>query len=312
MKLVQHTKCFLAAAVLLSALPVGAGAQRRAGRAPGRRAQQQGNDVERKVEALLARMTLEEKLGQLQQSGGDIGGKAQPPLLEAARAGRLGSTLGVRGARNANELQRAAVEGARLKIPLIFGFDVIHGYRTIFPIPLGEAASWDPSAAERSAYVAAAEARAAGLHWTFAPMVDVARDARWGRIAEGAGEDTYLGSAFARARVRGFQGSDYSAQDRVVACAKHYVAYGAAEAGRDYNTTDMSEQQLREVYLPPFKAAVDAGVGTLMSAFNDLNGVPASGNRFTLTKVLRGEWGFDGFVVSDYTSVTEMIAHGYA
>jgi beta-glucosidase len=310
MKLAQRMKLLLAAAVLLSALPLDAGAQRRAPRAPERRAPQ--NEVERKVEALLARMTLEEKLGQLQQSGGDINGKANPDLIEAARAGRLGSTLGVRGAKNANELQRAAVEGSRLKIPLIFGFDVIHGYRTIFPIPLGEAASFDPAAAERSAYVAATEARAAGLHWTFAPMVDVAHDARWGRIAEGSGEDTYLGAAFARARVRGFQGSDYSAPDRVVACAKHFVAYGAAESGRDYNTTDMSEQRLREVYLPPFKAAVEAGVGTLMSAFNDLNGVPASGNRFTLTKVLRGEWGFDGFVVSDYTSVTEMIAHGYA
>jgi beta-glucosidase len=311
MKLVQHAKLLLAAALLLSVLPVGASPQRRAPRATpaGRGAQ---DDVERKVEALLARMTLEEKLGQLQQSGGDVAGKANPDLLAAARAGRLGSTLGVRGARNANELQRAAVEGSRLKIPLIFGFDVIHGYRTIFPVPLGEAASWDPAAAERSAYVAATEARAAGVAWTFAPMVDVARDARWGRISEGAGEDAYLGAAFARARVRGFQGSDYSAPDRVVACAKHFVAYGAAEAGRDYNTTDMSEQRLREVYLPPFKAAVDAGVATLMSAFNDLNGVPASGNRFTLTKVLRGEWGFDGFVVSDYTSVTEMIAHGYA
>lgn len=311
MKLAQHPGLLLAAAILLSTLPLDTRAQRRPPRAPARRAARQ-DDVERKVEALLARMTLEEKLGQLQQSGGDINGKAEPRIVEAARSGRLGSTLGVRGARNANELQRAAVEGTRLKIPLIFGFDVIHGYRTIFPIPLGEAASWDPSAAERSAYVAASEARAAGLHWTFAPMVDVARDARWGRIAEGSGEDTYLGSAFARARVRGFQGPDYSAPDRVVACAKHFVAYGAAESGRDYNTTDMSEQRLREVYLPPFKAAVDAGVGTLMSAFNDLNGVPASGNRFTLTKVLRGEWGFDGFVVSDYTSVTEMIAHGYA
>src|SRR5215218_5584352 len=311
MKLAQHARLLLVTAVLLSTLPLEARAQRRTPRAPSRGAARQ-DDVERKVEALLARMTLEEKLGQLQQSGGDIAGKAQGPLFEAARAGRLGSTLGVRGARNANELQRAAVEGARLKIPLIFGFDVIHGYRTIFPIPLGEAASWDPAVAERSAYVAAAEARAAGIAWTFAPMVDVARDARWGRISEGAGEDTYLGSAFARARVRGFQGPDYSAQDRVVACAKHYAAYGAAESGRDYNTTDMSEQRLREVYLPPFKAAVDAGVATLMSAFNDINGVPASGNRFTLTKVLRGEWGFDGFVVSDYTSVTEMIAHGYA
>ncbi|HEX7315226.1 MAG TPA: beta-glucosidase BglX [Pyrinomonadaceae bacterium] len=311
MKLARHAKLLLAAIVLLSALPLDSSAQRRGQRPPPRRAARQ-DDVERKVEALLARMTLEEKLGQLQQSGGDVNGKANPDLIEMARAGRLGSTLGVRGARNANELQRAAVEGSRLKIPLIFGFDVIHGYRTVFPIPLGEAASFDPAAAERSAYVAATEARAAGLHWTFAPMVDVARDARWGRIAEGAGEDTYLGSAFAVARVRGFQGSDYSRPDRVVACAKHYVAYGAAEAGRDYNTTDMSEQRLRDVYLPPFKAAVDAGVATLMSAFNDVNGVPASGNRFTLTNILRGEWGFDGFVVSDYTSVTEMIAHGYA
>jgi beta-glucosidase len=311
MKLAQHVKLLLVAAVLLSMLPLEARAQRRTPRTPPRRVARQ-DDVERKVEALLARMTLEEKLGQLQQSGGDVNGKANPDLLEAARAGRLGSTLGVRGARNANELQRAAVEGSRLKIPLIFGFDVIHGYRTIFPIPLGEAASFDPAAAERSAYVAAAEARAAGVAWTFAPMVDVARDARWGRIAEGAGEDTYLGSAFARSRVRGFQGPDYSARDRVVACAKHFVAYGAAEGGRDYNVTDMSEQRLREVYLPPFKAAVDAGVATLMSAFNDLNGVPTSGNRFTLTKVLRGEWGFDGFVVSDYTSITEMIPHGYA
>jgi beta-glucosidase len=309
MRLSQHLKLLLTVALLLAAMPLAPTAQRRTPRPRGTQAR---NDVERKIDALIARMTLEEKLGQLQQLGGDIGGHANPDIYEIARAGRLGSTLGVRGAANTNDLQRAAVEGSRLKIPLIFGFDVIHGYRTIFPIPLGEAASFDPSTAERSAYVAATEARAAGVHWTFAPMVDVARDARWGRIAEGAGEDTYLGSRMARARVRGFQGSDYSAQDRVVACAKHFVAYGAAESGRDYNTTDMSEQRLREVYLPPFKAAVDAGVATLMSAFNDVNGVPASGNHFTLTKILRGEWNFDGFVVSDYTSVQEMIAHGYA
>ena len=314
MKIAQQAKLFLAAAVLLSALPSAASPQRRAaGRAPARRAARGAqNDVERRVEALLARMTLEEKLGQLQQLDGHWDGRYKDEQPGLARQGLIGSTLNVRGARATNELQRAAVEGSRLKIPLIFGFDVIHGYRTIFPIPLGEAASWDPSAAERSAYVAATETRAAGVHWTFAPMVDVARDARWGRIAEGAGEDPYLGSLMARARVRGFQGSDYSAHDRVVACAKHFVAYGAAEGGRDYNTTDMSEQRLRDVYLPPFRAAVDAGVGTLMSAFNDVNGVPASGNRFTLTKVLRGEWGFDGFVVSDYNSVLEMIAHGYA
>jgi beta-glucosidase len=255
-------------------------------------------------------MTLEEKLGQLQQLDGDWTGTYRQEHPEMVRQGRLGSTLNVRGAARTNELQRIAVEQSRLKIPLIFGFDVIHGYRTVFPIPLGEAASFDPAAAERSAAVAAAEARAVGLHWTFAPMVDIARDARWGRVAEGAGEDPYLGAAMARARVRGFQGDDYSRPDKVVACAKHWVAYGAAEAGRDYNTADMSERTLREVYFPPFKAAVDAGVGTLMSAFNDINGVPASGNPFTLTEVLRGEWKFDGFVVSDYESVREMLNHG--
>ena len=316
MRFAHHAKLLLVAVLLMLALPHAVISQRRTPRAQRPRARndvgQKQNDVERKIDALIARMTLEEKLGQLQQLGGDVGGKAEPGLLELARKGLLGSTLGVRGARNTNELQRAAVEQSRLKIPLIFGFDVIHGYRTIFPIPLGEAASWDTGLVERAAYVAATEARAAGIHWTFAPMVDVARDARWGRIAEGSGEDTYLGSRMARARVRGFQGSDYSAPDRVVACVKHFAAYGAAEAGRDYNATDMSEQRLREVYLPPFKAAVDAGVGTLMSAFNDINGVPASGNHFTLTKILRGEWNFDGFVVSDYTSVQEMIAHGYA
>jgi beta-glucosidase len=257
-------------------------------------------------------MTLEEKLGQLQQLDGEGNGNFRPEHLQLARKGLLGSTLNVRGAQKTNELQRIAVTESRLKIPLIFGFDVIHGYRTIFPIPLGEAATWDPASVERAAGVAASEARAAGVHWTFAPMVDIARDARWGRIAEGSGEDPYLGSQLARARVRGFQGSDYSARDKVVACAKHWVAYGAAEAGRDYNTTDPSERTLREVYFPPFKAAVDAGVGTLMSAFNDLNGVPSSANRFTLTEVLRNEWKFDGFVVSDYTAVEELIKHGVA
>ena len=308
MKLSRHAKLLAVVAIILSALPYGSTAQRR--RAPAARAPK--DETERRIDALLARMTLEEKLGQLQMLGGDIAGHANPDLYDAARRGLLGSTLGVRGAANANDLQRAAVENSRLKIPLIFGFDVIHGYRTIFPISLGEAASWDTTAVERAAHVAASEARAAGVHWTFAPMVDIARDARWGRISEGAGEDTYLGTQMARARVRGFQGADYSAPDRVAACAKHFVAYGAAESGRDYNTTDMSEQRLREVYLPPFKAAVDVGVATLMSSFNDLNGVPASGNAFTLTKILRGEWKFDGFVVSDYESVREMMNHGYA
>src|SRR6266536_2253982 len=267
---------------------------------------------DKQIDALLAKMTLAEKLGQLQQLDGEGNGNFRPEHVELVRKGLLGSTLNVRGAQRTNQLQRIAVEGSRLKIPLIFGFDVIHGYRTVFPIPLGEAASWDPAGVERAAGIAAAESRAAGVHWTFAPMVDIARDPRWGRIAEGSGEDPYLGSALARARVRGFQGSDYSAPDKVVACAKHWVAYGAAEAGRDYNTTDVSERNLREVYFPPFKAAVDAGVGTFMSAFNNLNGVPSSANPFTLTQVLRGEWKFDGFVVSDYTSVEELIKHGVA
>lgn len=265
-----------------------------------------------RLESLIEAMTLDEKLGQLQQLDGPAEGALPEELLALARRGLLGSTLNVRGAARVNELQRAAVEGSRLKIPIVFAFDVIHGYRTVFPIPLAEAASWDPDAARESAAIAAAEARAAGLQWTFAPMVDVARDARWGRIAEGAGEDPFLGAAMARARVRGFQGDDYSRPDKLVACAKHWVAYGAAEGGRDYNTVDLSERTLRTVYFPPFKAAVEAGAGTVMSAFNALNGVPATANRFTLTDVLRTEWGFDGLVVSDWMSVTELIKHGVA
>ena len=270
------------------------------------------SSLEQRITTLLSRMTLEEKFGQLQQLDGEASGAYRPEHIELARKGLLGSTLNVRGAARVNELQRVAVEESRLKIPLIFAFDVIHGYRTIFPIPLGESASWDPAAAERSAAIAAAEARAAGVAWTFAPMVDIARDARWGRIAEGSGEDPFLGAALARARVLGFQGHDYSAPDRVVACAKHWVAYGAAESGRDYNTTDVSERTLRAVYFPPFKAAIDAGVGTFMSAFNDLNGVPASANPWTLRDVLRREWRFDGVVVSDYNSVLELVNHGIA
>ena len=296
MKLTKSKSALAALALMLSTIPTVAVPQR--------------DDVEQRINALLARMTLEEKLGQLQQLDGEANGNYRPEHIELVRRGLLGSTLNVRGARRTNELQRIAVEQSRLKIPLIFAFDVIHGYRTIFPVPLAEAATWDPVRVERAAAVAAAEAAAAGVRWTFAPMVDIARDPRWGRIVEGAGEDPYLGAVMARARVRGFQGRDYSAPDKVVACAKHWVGYGAAEGGRDYNTTDISENRLREVYLPPFKAAIDAGVGTFMSAFNDLNGVPASANPFTLTTVLRGEWKFDGFVVSDYESIREMINHG--
>lgn len=273
--------------------------------------QRSGPAVERRINALIAQMTLAEKLGQLQQLDGDYRGFARPEHFEMARKGLLGSTLNVRGVKHTNELQRAAME-SRLKIPMLFGFDVIHGYRTIFPVPLGESASWDLALIERNAAIAAAESRAAGVHWTFAPMVDIARDPRWGRVIEGAGEDTYLGSVIAAARVRGFQGPDYSASNRVMATAKHWVGYGAALAGRDYSTTDLSERALREIYFPPFKAAIDAGVGSFMTSFNDLDGVPATANPFVLKDVLRREWKFDGLVVSDYTAVMELMFHGLA
>jgi len=276
--------------------------------------------VEQRIDALIQAMTLEEKLGQLTQQWGSEAQDVNPvvtqtkrdDLLGLIRAGKVGSLLGAHGAEYTNMLQKAAFEESRHKIPIILGNDVIHGYRTIFPIPLGGAATWDPQLIEQESRVAAIEAAACGTHWTFAPMVDICRDPRWGRVAEGAGEDPVLGAAMAVARVRGFQGRDLKAADSVVACAKHYVAYGAPEGGRDYNTVDISMQTLHDVHLPPFQAAVRAGVGTLMSSFNEINGVPGSGSRYTLTTVLRERWGFDGFVVSDWSSVTEMIAHGYA
>jgi beta-glucosidase len=264
-------------------------------------------EVERRVNALLQQMTIEEKAGQLTQF---VGNSAEN--LAMVRQGKVGSLFGIIGAKENNEAQRAAVENSRLKIPLILGHDVIHGYRTIFPVPLGSASSFDPELIEQAERVSAKESTAAGLKWTFAPMVDIARDPRWGRIVEGAGEDPYLGSMIAAAKVRGFQGRDISDPQSVVACAKHYVAYGGVEGGRDYGTVDISEQLLREVYLTPFHAAVDAGAGTLMSAFNDLNGVPATANHHTLTDILRGEWKFNGFVVSDYNAVQELIPHGTA
>lgn len=268
--------------------------------------------IEKKVSNLLARMTFAEKLGQLQQLCGAWDGEAQPEDFDLAHRGLLGSTIFIRGAKRTTELQRAAVNESRLKIPILFAFDVIHGYRTIFPVPLGEAASWDPALAEQSASIAAEEASAGGVRWTFAPMVDIARDPRWGRIVEGSGEDPFLGMAMAAARVRGFQGTNYGSPGKIVACAKHWVGYGAAEGGRDYNTAEISERTLREIYFPPFKAALDAGVGTFMSAFNDLDGVPASANRFTLSEVLRHEWHFDGVVVSDYNAVKELMTQGVA
>jgi beta-glucosidase len=255
------------------------------------------------LDSLLARMTLEEKLGQLNLLSAN--GRASPEQMQLVRAGKLGGLFNVIGAENSGAVQRIAVTESRLKIPLLFGLDVIHGYRAIFPIPLGEASSFDPDAAEATARAAGQEAAAFGINWTYAPMVDIARDPRWGRIAEGSGEDPYLGSLLAAARVRGFQ-------QNIFATAKHFAGYGAAEAGREYNETEISERTMREVYLPPFKAAVDAGVASLMSAFNDIAGVPASGNAWLTDTVLRREWRFSGFVVSDWTSVAELINHGIA
>ncbi|MEM4875460.1 MAG: glycoside hydrolase family 3 N-terminal domain-containing protein, partial [Thermofilaceae archaeon] len=267
--------------------------------------------VEERVEDLLRRMTLEEKVGQLCQYSAHFGPTEE--LKELIRKGLVGSLLNITGVERVNEVQRVAVEESRLGIPLLIGLDVIHGYKTVFPIPLALASSWDPEVVRRAAEIAAREASAEGVKWTFAPMLDIARDPRWGRIAEGFGEDPYLASVMAWAAVKGFQGERLSSDpERIAACAKHYVAYGAAEGGRDYNTVDISERTLREVYLPPFKSAVAAGVATVMSAFNDLCGVPASANEFTLRRVLKGEWGFRGFVVSDWNAVGELIQHGIA
>lgn len=275
--------------------------------------------TEKKIDDLLAKMTIEEKIGQLNQysSSFDLTGPApsagaQKAVYEQIRSGLVGSMLNVNGAEATRNAQQLAVENSRLKIPMIFGYDVIHGYKTIFPIPLAEAASWDPAAAERSARVAATEAAAAGLHWTFGPMVDIARDARWGRIMEGSGEDPYLGGRLAAARVRGFQGRHLSATDTIAACVKHYAAYGFAEAGRDYNTVDISEQTLRNVVLPPFKAAADAGAATFMNSFNEIAGIPATASVHLQRDILKGEWGFEGFVVSDWGSIGEMVPHGYS
>lgn len=267
------------------------------------------------VDSVLGLMTLEEKIGQtvLFTSGWDVTGPSMDDnYREYIENGSVGAVFNAFTTTYNRELQQVAVEHTRLGIPLLFGYDVIHGHRTIFPIPLGESASWDLGLMEKTARIAAVEASAEGINWTFAPMVDVARDARWGRIAEGAGEDTYLGSLIAKARVKGFQGDDLAANNTILACAKHYAAYGAALAGRDYNTVDMSENEFRTTYLPPFKAAHDAGVATFMNSFNDLNGVPATGNSFLLRDILKGDWDFDGFVVTDYTSINEMVPHGYA
>src|SRR5262249_37724997 len=226
--------------------------------------------------------------------------------------GQVGGLFNIVTAREANKFQHIAMEKSRMHIPILFGLDVIHGFRTEFPIPLGLASTWDPELVERAARVAARESSASGIRMTFSPMVDISRDARWGRMAEGSGEDPFLGSAIARAYVRGYQGERLDAPDSIAACTKHFVGYGAAEGGRDYNSTEISEHTLRQYYLPPFRAAIDEGAATIMSAFNSLNGVPASANPFTLTQILRNEWGFQGIVDSDYTSLRELIPHGIA
>ena len=276
----------------------------------------QRQTIDQKVEALLAKMTLDEKIGQLNQYNGDW--EATGPVtkdvgnkLDEIKQGRVGAVLNIMGTDHCKTFQDAAMK-SRLKIPLLFGQDVIHGYSITFPIPLAEAASWDMAAIEKAERVAASEASASGINWTFAPMVDIARDPRWGRVMEGAGEDPYLGSQIATARVKGFQGNGIGSPDAVMATAKHFAAYGAAIGGRDYNSVDMSMRTLWEIYLPPFKAAADAGVGTFMNSFNDLNGTPATGSSYLQRDILKGAWKFKGFVVSDWGSIGEMINHGYA
>ena len=303
----------VAVAMLLVAVPA-------AGVRPGQPAsgaartsvQQRLTVISGKVDALIGQMTLAEKFGQLEMSGptGPNGTPGQT-LLDEVRAGQVGSVLDLVGVANINQVQQAALQ-SRLHVPVIFSLDVIHGYKTIFPVPIAEASSWDPAAVQNDEAISADEATADGIKWTFNPMVDIARDPRWGRVVEGAGEDPFLGSAIAAAKVRGYQGSDFSAPDKMAATVKHFAAYGAPVAGREYNTVDMSEQQLRNYYLPPYKAAVDAGAASVMSAFNSLDGVPASANPYLLQTILRQEWGFGGTVVSDYQAIQELIDFGFA
>ena len=270
--------------------------------------------VNSRIDSLLAVMTLEEKIGQLNlPSSGDMvtGETGSSDIFKKIEKGMVGGLFNIKSVSKIREVQRIAVEKSRLKIPLLFGMDVIHGYESVFPIPLGLSCTWDMKLIERSARIAAQEASADGINWTFSPMVDISRDARWGRISEGSGEDPYLGSEIAKAMVRGYQGDDLKANNTIMSCVKHYALYGAAESGRDYNTVDMSRHRMYNEYLPPYKAAVDAGAGSIMASFNEIDGIPATANKWLLTTVLRNEWGFKGFVVSDYTGVSEMIAHGY-
>src|SRR5436190_19240001 len=273
-------------------------------------AQQNSAKMNAFINSVMSKMTLDEKLGQLNLPGsGDIvtGQAKSSDIGKKIREGKVGGLFNIKSVAKIRAVQKVAVEQSRLKIPLLFGMDVIHGYQTVFPIPLGLSCTWDMQAVETSAKIAAKEASADGICWTFSPMVDIARDPRWGRIAEGNGEDAYLGSQIAKAMVKGYQGDDLKKDNTIMACVKHYALYGAAEAGRDYNTNDMSRVRMYNEYLPPYKGAVDAGAGSVMSSFNEVDGIPASANKFLMTDVLRRQWGFKGFVVSDYTSVNEMI-----
>ena len=305
-------RALLQSLILASLVMVGTAAQKPAIVKP-------EDKTEKRVKELISQMTLEEKLGQLSQfsnpyisTGTSASEEQNTKIDDYIRQGQVGSFLNIVGAEETGRLQKIAIEESRLGIPIIFGYDVIHGFKTVFPIPLGEAASFDRAALEKSTRIAAIESAANGLNWTFAPMVDISRDPRWGRIMEGAGEDVYLGCEAAKARVHGFQGDNLADANTIAACVKHFAAYGAPIGGREYNTVDMSERMMYEVYLPPYKAAVDAGVATVMSAFNTNGGVPASGNRWLQTDLLKNQWGFDGFVVSDWTSVTEISYQGAA
>lgn len=272
------------------------------------------SNIDARVDSVMSLMTLEEKIGQLNlpSAGAFVTGSVESSdIAKKIEEGKVGGLFNIKTVANIKAMQKIAVEKSRLKIPLIFGMDVIHGYESVFPIPLGLSCSWDMKLIERSARIAATEASADGINWTFSPMVDISRDPRWGRVSEGSGEDPYLGSEIAKAMVRGFQGNDLSANNTIMSCVKHYALYGASEAGRDYNTVDMSRNRMYNEYLPPYKAAVDAGVGSIMASFNEIDGIPATANKWLLTDVLRKEWGFNGFVVSDYTGVSEMINHGF-
>lgn len=265
------------------------------------------------VDNLMKKMTLEEKLGQLNlPASGDIitGAGSNNNITEKIKQGQVGGLFNIKSAEKIHAVQQIAVEQSRLKIPLIFGMDVIHGYQTVFPIPLGMSCSWDMALIEKSARIAAQEASADGICWTFSPMVDISRDPRWGRVSEGSGEDAYLGSRIAEAMVKGYQGDDLRKNNTILACVKHFALYGAAEAGRDYNTTDMSRIRMYNEYLPPYKAALDAGAGSIMASFNEIDGIPATANKWLLTDLLRKQWGFKGFVVTDYTGISEMVDHG--